>query len=103
MTNPRFSDFFLEDADPQNLVNFIRKMKMEQIQQGMSFVDINIYDILPDVITNIINVGNVQPFFTRVLSADLVLTDFQSLVISGYLDTADFDIDLQGDSVIEIL
>lgn len=47
--------------------------------------------------------GSSSPIFTRVLSADLTLLDTQCLVISGYLDLATFDLDLQGDSTLDIL
>ena len=54
----RFSDYFLEDADPRSLMNYVRKLKGNVEEQGNSYVDINIVDILPDVITNIINEGS---------------------------------------------
>lgn len=41
--------------------------------------------------------------FTRLLSNNLTLLDTQCLVITGYLDVATYAVDLQGDSVIEIL
>jgi hypothetical protein len=54
----RFSDHFLDEADPQSLMNYVRRLKLQLEQQGLSFVDINIFDILPPVITNIINQGS---------------------------------------------
>jgi len=48
----------MEDADPQSLINWVRKLKVLQDQQGNAFVDINLFEILPDVITNIINDGS---------------------------------------------
>jgi hypothetical protein len=58
LARQRFSDHFLDEADPQSLMNYVRRLKTLVQQQGQSFVNINIYDILPDVITNIINAGS---------------------------------------------
>jgi hypothetical protein len=50
----RFSDFFLEDADPQSIRNYIRKLKGNVVQQSLSFMDIDIIQILPPAVTGLV-------------------------------------------------
>ena len=41
--------------------------------------------------------------FQRKLSASVTLADGESVVVSNYIDTGAFDLQLDGDSVVEIL
>jgi len=43
LAKQRFSDHFLDDADPQSLMNYVRKLRLLVQQQGQSFVNINIF------------------------------------------------------------
>ena len=47
--------------------------------------------------------GSGSPVFARLLTANLTLQDTECLVVSGYLDCGDYDVELNGDAEIQII